>query len=170
MKSPFGIASKLKIVSKILAAILFLFVLFNSPQVRAQEITCPLPSDIAVTFLNSTCHEVKIKQPKTFYRYYSDNNNKYGRYLTTNQYLNNVDVINKLALNQEWGNKAILAERVTLPAGTTIYRGLVAPVTGRICNYLYPGGGQQIFIQDSRDPNIKWSEGINIFVDSFTCP
>jgi len=76
--------------------------LVNSPQVFAQEVTssCPLPSDIAITFLDSKCQEVKLEQPKTFYRYYSNSGNKYGRYLTTDKYKTNVEVIKNLALNQ----------------------------------------------------------------------
>ncbi|WP_414576014.1 hypothetical protein [Anabaena sp. CCY 9402-a] len=142
---------------------------FNSTQVVAQEVTasCPLPSEIAVTFLDSKCEAVTLKQPQTFYRYYSSNDNKYGRYLTTGKYKKNVDVIRNLALNQAWGNQATIRLKVTVPAGTTVYQGIVAPQTPASC---YPGGGQQTFIQDSKDPNIKWSEGKNIKVEEFTCP
>jgi hypothetical protein len=56
---------------------------------------------------------------------------------------------------------------VTLPAGTTVYQGIVAPQNPASC---YPGGGQQTFIKDSRDPNIKWSEGESITVEPFSCP
>ncbi|MCW5317272.1 hypothetical protein GTQ43_26745 [Nostoc sp. KVJ3] len=141
----------------------------NSPKVLAQEVSssCPLASDIAVTFLDSKCQEVKLEHPKTFYRYYSSSQNKYGRYLTTNKYKTNVEVIKNLALNQAWGNQATIIEKVTLPAGTTIYQGIVAPQAPTKC---YPGGGQQIFIQDSKDPNIKWSEGKNLVVKPFSCP
>ncbi len=142
---------------------------FNSSRVLAQDATtsCPLPAAIAVTFLDSKCQEVKLTEKKTFYRYYSSNDNKYGRYLTTDKYKTNVQVIRRLALNQEWGNKATTILQVTLPAGTTIYQGIVAPQTPAKC---YPGGGQQTFIQDSKDPNIKWVEGENLVIKSFSCP
>lgn len=142
---------------------------FNSPRVLAQEVSssCPLPSDIAVTFLNSKCEEVKLEEPKTFYRYYSSSENRYGRYLTTDKYETNVEVIRNLALNQSWGNKATMIQPVTLPVGMTVYQGIVAPQTPTQC---YPGGGQQTFIQDTRDPNIKWSEGQNIIAKDFSCP
>ncbi|MDZ8185929.1 MAG: hypothetical protein RMX96_13895 [Nostoc sp. ChiSLP02] len=141
----------------------------NPAQVLAQEVSasCPLPADIAITFFNSECKEVKLEQPQTFYRYYSNSSNKYGRYLTTNQYKTNVEVIKNLALNQQWGNQATLKLTVTLPAGTVTYQGIVAPQTPKEC---YPGGGQQTFIKDSKDPNIKWSEGENIVVENFSCP
>ncbi|MFW9264668.1 hypothetical protein [Nostoc sp. CALU 546] len=143
--------------------------LVNSPQVLAQEVTtsCPLPSEIAITFLDSKCQEVKLEQPKTFYRYYSNSGNKYGRYLTTDKYKTNVEVIKNLALNQAWGNEATMIQKITLPAGTITYQGIVAPQVPTEC---YPGGAQQTFIQDSKDPNIKWSEGKNLVVKPFSCP
>ncbi|BCL35265.1 hypothetical protein [Nostoc sp. MS1] len=141
---------------------------FTTPRVIAQEVaaSCPLPTEIAVTFLNSKCKEVTLKKPHTFYRYYSDSTNKYGRYLTRNLYKTNVEVIRNLALNQSWGNKATTILRVTLPAGTVVYQGIVAPQNPAQC---YPGGGQQTFIKDTRDPNIKWVEGENLVVKDFTC-
>ncbi|MEA5627044.1 hypothetical protein [Nostoc sp. UHCC 0251] len=143
--------------------------IFNSSRVFAEEVSssCPLPSDIAVTFLNSKCEEVKLKQPQTFYRYYSSSENRYGRYLTTDKYETNVEVIRNLALNQLWGNKATMIQPVTLPAGTTVYQGIVAPQTPTQC---YPGGGQQTFIKDTRDPKIEWAEGQNIVQQDFSCP
>jgi hypothetical protein len=143
--------------------------LVNSPQVLAQEVSssCPLPSEIAVTFLNSKCQEVKLKHPRIFYRYYSSSQNKYGRYLTTNKYKTNVEVIKNLALNQSWGNEATMIDTITLPAGTITYQGIVGPQAPKEC---YPGGAQQTFIQDSKDPNIKWSEGQNLVVKKFSCP
>jgi hypothetical protein len=141
----------------------------NSPQVLAQEVSslCPLPSEIAVTFLDSKCEQVKLEQPQTFYRYYSSSQNKYGRYLTTTKYKTNVEVIKNLALNQLWGNQATMIETITLPAGTITYQGIVGPQAPVEC---YPGGAQQTFIKDSKDPNIKWSEGENLVVEKFSCP
>ncbi|MBD2211343.1 hypothetical protein H6G27_15935 [Nostoc linckia FACHB-104] len=129
--------------------------------------TCPLPTEIAVTFLKSECQEVKLTEAKTYYRYFSSDTNKFGRYLTTNLYQNNVEVIRKLALKQEWGNQAKMMLTVTVPAGTKVYQGIVAPQEPSQC---YPGGGQQIFIQDSKDPNLKWSEGTPLQVAEFKCP
>ncbi len=142
---------------------------FNSQSVSAQEVStaCPLPTDIAVTFLNSKCQAVTLTSAQTFYRYYSGDNNKYGRYLTTDSYKTNVEVIRNLALNQEWGNRATMKLAVTLPAGTTVYKGIVGPQNPSSC---YPGGGQQTFIQNTRDPNIKWTEQGNMIVEDFSCP
>ncbi|MBH8555808.1 hypothetical protein I8751_26365 [Nostocaceae cyanobacterium CENA357] len=159
----------LSIFSNLLAVNFLPRFVFNSSRVLAEEISssCPLPSEIAITFLNSKCQEVKLEQPQTFYRYYSSTENRYGRYLTADQYKTNVEVIKNLALDQSWGNKATMIQPVTLPAGMTVYQGIVAPQTPTQC---YPGGGQQTFIKDTRDPNIKWSEGQNIVIKDFSCP
>jgi hypothetical protein len=45
--------------------------------------SCPLPADIAITFLNSECKEVKLENAQDFYRYFGNNVSKYGRYLTS---------------------------------------------------------------------------------------
>ncbi len=105
--------------------------------------------------------------PQTFFRYYSSETNKKGRFLTTDQYQSNVDVIKNLALNQTWGNKAEKMLSITLPAGTIVYQGIVAPQNPASC---YPGGGQQTFIEDSKAPNLFWTEGPALTVQSFTCP
>ena len=147
--------------------------LSNQPTLQAQETTttttasCPLEPSIAVTFLRSECREVELKEPRTYYRYYSNDGNKFGRYLTTNRYEKNVDVIRNLALKQEWGNQATIMLQVTVPTGTKVYEGIVAPQDPQAC---YPGGGQQTFIKDSKDPNIKWSEGTPMQVEPFKCP
>ena len=49
--------------------------------------SCPLPADIAITFLNSECKEVKLENVQDFYRYFGNNVSKYGRYLTSEQYI-----------------------------------------------------------------------------------
>jgi hypothetical protein len=63
--------------------------------VLAQEVTslCPLPPKIAITFLDSKCKKVRLIMPQTFFRYYSDETNRKGRYLTTEQYQTNVEAI-----------------------------------------------------------------------------
>lgn len=139
-------------------------------KVFAQEATslssCPLPANIAITFLKSKCQKVKLLMPQTFFRYYSNDLNKKGRYLTTGQYQTNAEAIANLALKQEWGNKAEKMLSITLPAGTIIYQGIVAPQIPASC---YPGGGQQIFIEDSKDPNLFWTEGPVLTKQTINC-
>ncbi|WP_013322823.1 hypothetical protein [Gloeothece verrucosa] len=144
--------------------------LWSQQPAFAQELvsSCPLSQDIAITFLNAECQAIQLTEPKVYYRYYNnDGSYKYGRYLTTDRYGTNTDVITKLALNQNWGNKARMMETVTVPAGTIIYQGIVGPQDPPLC---YPGGGQQTFITDSKDPNIQWSEGMPMIVNEFQCP
>ena len=144
----------------------------NFPIISARAIaqtvssSCPLPADIAITFLNSECKEVKLEKAQDFYRYFGNSVSKYGRYLTSDQYTTNSEAIKKLALNQDWGNPASKKVTVTLPAGMTVYQGIAAPQNPATC---YPGGGQQIFIKDSRDATIKWSDGEDVTIQSFCC-
>jgi hypothetical protein len=109
---------------------------------------------------------VKLEKAQDFYRYFGNSVSKYGRYLTSDQYTTNSEAIKKLALNQDWGNPASKKVTVTLPAGMTVYQGIAAPQNPATC---YPGGGQQIFIKDSRDATIKWSDGEDVTIQSFCC-
>ena len=127
---------------------------------------CPLPQDIAATFLNATCTKATLPAAQTFYRYFHSPQNRYGRYLTTDRFSTNVDVISKLALNQAWGNKAERELSVTLPAGTVVYQGIVGPQTPAAC---YPGGAQQTFIENSKDPAIVWTDGPALTLKPFQC-
>ncbi|MFO0039428.1 MAG: hypothetical protein ACK522_10860 [Synechococcaceae cyanobacterium] len=129
--------------------------------------TCPLPAEIAATFLQSTCSRSTLTAPQTFYRYFSSDSNRKGRYLTTDQFRESSEVIRKLALNQAWGNQAKRQLSVTLPAGTVIYQGVVAPQAPSDC---YPGGGQQTFIENSKDPAIVWTDGPDLGGQPFSCP
>lgn len=128
---------------------------------------CPLPAAVAVTFLDSKCTRVVLSQPQTFYRYFSSDSNRYGRYLTTDRHTVNVEAIQALALHQDWGNRATRQLTVTVPAGTAVFQGIVAPQTPAAC---YPGGGQQTFIENTRDPQLVWVEGPAMTVKEFTCP
>lgn len=139
----------------------------QTQQTTVSQSDCPLPANIAVTFLGSKCREVLLQEPRAYYRYYSSSTNKFGRYLTTDRYTSNVQIIRNLALKQEWGNQATMMLTVTVPAGTKVYEGIVAPQIPASC---YPGGGQQTFIENSKDPNLKWSEGTPVQVEPFQCP
>lgn len=154
------VAAKIQLFFSIFIISLLAFFLI-SPISLADELSaqCPLTESIAVTFLNSQCTPFTLSENTNFYRYY-DSNSKYqkGRYLTIDNYDASEDVITKLALNQAWGNDAKFEEIVTVPAGTTVYIGIAAPQEPSNC---YPGGGHQVFIQDSKDPRIVWSDVSN---------
>lgn len=139
----------------------------NSGKVLAQTASCPLSDpNIVVTFLNSECKKVTLTTDQVFYRYYGNSVSKYGRYLTSDQFAKTSEAIKGLALNQAWGNPANKRAKVTLPAGTIIYQGIAAPQTPSDC---YPGGAQQTFIENSKDPQIKWEEDGEITIDPFCC-
>lgn len=127
---------------------------------------CPLPETIAATFKDGKCTKVVLSEPQTFVRYYHADTNKKGRYLTTDRYQLNVDVIRNLALNQDWGNRAERMVMVTVPAGTAVFQGVVAPVNPVSC---YPGGGQQTFIENSKDPALVWADGPALTLQPFSC-
>jgi hypothetical protein len=135
---------------------------------QAQQLApnCPLPQEIAATFANATCTKATLAAPQTFYRYFHSPQNRYGRYLTTDRFTTNVEVIRKLALNQAWGNRAERELSVTLPAGTVVFQGVVGPQTPVAC---YPGGAQQTFIENSKDPAIVWTDGPALTLLPFEC-
>jgi hypothetical protein len=137
---------------------------------RAQEAAaCPLPPDIAATFLDAKCIKTTLRMPQTFFRYYSDPKYNQGRYLTTDQFELNTAVIRRLALNQIWGNSAKKMLSVTLPAGTVVYQGIAGPQAPVSC---YPGGGQQTYLNID---NIRsqtafvWVDGPDLAVNPFVC-
>lgn len=135
-----------------------------STQPGALAAQCPVVPD---TFLNGECTESVLTAPTDFYRYYNqDDSLKFGRFLTTDRYFNNVDVITLLALSEDFGNRAERVETVTLPANTVVYQGVVGPQPPAAC---YPGGGQQTFITDSRDPGIIWNFLADLTIKPFSC-
>ena len=164
-----AVSLSLSLFGSLLAVTLSQTLEISRQRVFAQEVTslCPLPDNIAITFRDSKCKKVQLQMPQTFFRYYSSDTNKKGRYLTTEQYQTNVEVIKNLALKQAWGNRAEKMLSITLPAGTIVYQGIVAPQIPASC---YPGGGQQTFIKDSEDPSLFWTEGPSLTLQPFTCP
>jgi len=137
---------------------------------KASSLVFSLVLGIAASTLTNSLPEnlVTLEKPQTFFRYYSDENSKKGRFLTTDEYATNVEAIRNLALDQKWNppNQATKVVSVTLPAGTTVYQGIVAPQNPPYC---YHGGGQQTFIKDSRDANIQWGEGRGLTLTSLWC-
>ena len=135
---------------------------------QAQELApnCPLPVAIATTFANATCTKSTLPAAQSFYRYFHSSQNRYGRYLTTDRFSTNVEAIRKLALHQDWGNRAEQELKVTLPAGTVVYQGVVGPQTPVAC---YPGGAQQTFIENSKDPAIVWTDGPRLTLYTYQC-
>ena len=70
---------------------------------QAQPICRPSPALCEITTrsvtppLHSTCTKTVLSQPQTFYHHFSNDSNRYGRYLTTDRFSVNTDVIRGLA-------------------------------------------------------------------------
>ena len=106
---------------------------------------CAAPAKYVDTFQNAKCVEVTLQYDLKLTRVFSSDNAKVGTYFTTTCLLSPRYAIRKLALKQQWGNRATKIVEVTIPAGTTIYIGIAAfqnPET------LYPGGAQQTVVVD----------------------
>ena len=111
----------------------------------APAVQCVAPAKYVNTFQNAKCAEVTLRYDLKLTRVFSNDNARLGTYFTTTCLLSPRYAIRKLALKQEWGNRATKIVEVTVPAGTTIYIGIAAfqdPET------LYPGGGQQTVVVD----------------------
>ena len=148
------------------------FIGFSSFSIVAEQTpalaVCPIPNSVSdqttviASFLNSECTQQTLTQDTTYYRYYNDDNTYlFGRFLTTNFYDSSdqkttLDTIRELALAQYFGpppNLAQLRERVTLPAGLDVYVGTAGPQAPSAC---YPGGAEQVFIENTRTPGISF--------------
>jgi hypothetical protein len=103
-----------------------------------------------------------LTQATTYYRTFSDpvtnvppvvENNYKGAYLSTQDTFASSVAIQQLALDQSWyhPNLATMKVNVTVPAGTTIYIGTVAPIyqgvySPELIPSLYPGGANQTVV------------------------
>ena len=111
----------------------------------APAVQCAAPVKYVATFQQAKCVEVTLRYDLKLMRVFSNDNATLGTYFTTTCLTSPRYAIRKLALKQEWGNRATKMVEVTVPAGTTIYIGIAAfqdPET------LYPGGAQQTVVVD----------------------
>jgi hypothetical protein len=120
--------------------------------VHAQQVSngpdnpqCPAPSRYVSTFQDSKCVAVTLQYELKLVRVFSNDSSKQGHYLTTTAILSRSYAIRRLALKQEWGNRATKQVEATVPIGTTIYIGIAAPQEPQ---ELYPGGAQQTVVED----------------------
>lgn len=114
-------------------------------------VQCAAPDKYVNTFQKSKCVEVTLRYDLKLMRVFSNDNARVGTYFTTTCLISPRYAIRKLALKQEWGNRATKIVEVTVPAGTKIYVGIAAfqnPET------LYPGGAQQTVVVDL--DNVVW--------------
>src|SRR5215510_11176829 len=94
--------------------ILVAFILLVLPAVsRAQNVNndsvnpqCPAPATYVETFQDSKCIAVTLQYELKLVRVFSNDAAKQGHYLSTTPPLSRSYVIRRLALKQEWGNRA----------------------------------------------------------------
>ena len=114
------------------------------------------------TFTGAQVTVSVLSQATTYYRTFSDpvnnvppvvENNYKGAYLSTQDSFDSSGAIQQLALDQSWyhPNLATMKVNVTVPAGTTIYVGTVAPIYQGVYSpepipSLYPGGVNQTVV------------------------
>ena len=117
----------------------------------APAVECAAPVKYVETFQSAKCVEVTLRYDLKLMRVFSSDNAMLGTYFTTTCLTSPRYAIRKLALKQQWGNRATKIVEATIPAGTTIYIGIAAyqdPET------LYPGGAQQTVVVDIS--NLVW--------------
>jgi hypothetical protein len=114
---------------------------------RAQDVNpqCPAPAMYVATFQDSKCVAVTLQYDLKLTRVFSGDKSEQGHYFTTTPLLSRSYAIRRLALKKEWGNLATTQIEATVPTGTTIYIGIVAPQNPQA---MYPGGAQQTVIVD----------------------
>ncbi len=145
-----------------------------------QTITTDKPFDAATvidSFAGYQCTLETLAQNIIFYRYYSfpaaPEINK-NRYLTTNFFELNSDVIIGLALypfppNPQFQNFAYYREQVSVLAGTDLYVGLAGPQPSTDIGSCYAGGATQYFFAGanvSNNPSIAFSGALPITKDT----
>jgi hypothetical protein len=117
----------------------------QDPNSGTPAVQCPAPLKYVDTFQKAKCVEVTLRYDLKLTRVFSNDNASRGTYFTTTCLVSPRYAIRKLALKQEWGNRATKMVEVTVPAGTTIYIGIAAFQNPEI---LYPGGAQQTVVVD----------------------
>ncbi|SDZ34833.1 hypothetical protein SAMN05444416_1241, partial [Thermoactinomyces sp. DSM 45892] len=103
------------------------------------------------TFTKSQYRTVVTNEEITLYRVYGNKEGergalKVGSFATTSPAKSRVQVQRDSALLPEWGNTMEKEVTITIPKGTTINIGKVAPQTAKDTGIEYPGGGDQILL------------------------
>ncbi|MBD2388766.1 hypothetical protein [Cylindrospermum sp. FACHB-282] len=122
----------------------------------AQSETCPIDEgdyddskdkkEIQESFAEDKCEKTTLQEPTIYYRYYSSDGTQRGRFMTNTLYQDRNQVIEDLALNQDWGNFVTMVGAVILPKGTVVYKGKVASQENKAKDCKYKGGGNQFFV------------------------
>jgi RHS repeat-associated protein len=95
---------------------------------------------IANTFRSGTYFGGTLSQPQTMYRVIGPSGNPAGSYWSPTPPAGPLSSVISNALLPQWGNTATQTVTATIPAGTTVYFGVVAAQGGLV------GGGTQVYI------------------------
>ncbi len=128
------------------------------------QVETPLPIEDAATFANLRYTQVVTTSTMVVHRNFSSASNRYGRFMSSDVFRSPAQAVRNLALDQSWygTNQAWYVEDVTLPAGTLVYVGRVAPIYQGIFRReatpsLYPGMAVQYLVANTRAPGITWN-------------
>lgn len=128
------------------------------------DVANPLSIEDAATFTNLQYRQFVTSMPLLLSRNFSSESTRYGRFMTTASFNSPAEAIRRLALDQSWygTDQAYFVEDVSLPAGTLIYIGRVAPIYQGIYRResrpsLYPGGAPQYLVANTRAEGIVWN-------------
>lgn len=127
------------------------------------QVETPLSIEDAATFANLQYTQVVTTSTLVVHRNFSSSSNRYGRFMSSDVFRSPAQAVRKLALDQSWygTNQAWYVEDVTLPAGTLVYVGRVAPIYQGIFRReaapsVYPGMAVQYLVANTRAPGITW--------------
>lgn len=104
----------------------------------------PLGRDVAETFRSATYIQKVTEADTILYRAYGGKAGELSPYWSRIAPSGPLQATLDSALLPEWGNTAQSVSRITVPRGTTIYEGAVAPQGDLILSL--PGGGNQVYI------------------------
>jgi hypothetical protein len=124
--------------------------------------TTPLPYSTGNTFALGRYRAKKLHQTAVYHRNFGDATNVYGKYVTTALFPNSAVAIRRSALDQTFqgANTAFYVEDVKVPKGHYVFVGRVAPIDQGVLkprDTLYPGLGSQVVLDNSRAPDIKFT-------------
>jgi len=112
----------------------------------------PLEKDVAESFRGASYTERVLDEDLVVSRAYGGSANKVGRYWSATEQNGGLQSQLDSALNPAWGNTTEHIATATIPKGTTIYEGYVAPqnIYDSLGNVIgtVPGGGSQIYIPE----------------------
>lgn len=123
----------------------------------------PLAISDAATFANLQYRQVVTTDTTILHRNFTSGVDYRGRFMSTDVFKSPAQAVRKLSLDQSWygTNQAFYVEDVSLPPGTLMYVGRVAPIYQGIFRReatpsLYPGMAAQYLVANTRAKGIHW--------------